>query len=602
VREQHTILGGKVHVYKRTNSSNWQCSSYLAGRNRRTSTKEESLSKAKEIAEDWYLQLRGKLRTGEIKTEKTFREASEHFLTEYEIITQGQRSRVHVDCQHWRSRVHLGPFFGPLGLSEITAGKVQEYRVHRHKQAMAKFGRPPARNTMHQEIVALRQTLKTAVRNGWLDHLPDLSEPYRSSPKISHRAWFSPEEYKKLYEATRKRAREPLNARYKWESEQLHDYVLFCANTGLRPDEARCLEFRDVTVVEDDATRETILEIEVRGPVVQALQAQTRIAQPRACVLDEVEVGRQARAIIANREVQLPAIDRGRELQAARPGSSRETVPEGVLNDWLQKKRRHRAPFRVGRDGVRHVESITEARSLQFDIALHERGLLRQRGRMLAPPVDGFAQKLAQLEQHRQGTIARPGPNQRRDRVQRVEQEVRLDLQAQRVELCANEVRLETGLAQFETARPVVDSQRCANQEEQAVDEEIDWQGDGLENQRGAESKGLNGEVRLKANGCHRRTQTVCAHDHQTGCDRSKHSASHRHRPIRQSGTEPKDDGCRGRPDTPRTELPQGNPRKGVSVMEHREIDLSRDGQRNQAGGARADRERPPQRDRHAAA
>jgi len=31
---------------------------------------EESLSKAKEIAEDWFLQLRGKLRAGEIKTEK----------------------------------------------------------------------------------------------------------------------------------------------------------------------------------------------------------------------------------------------------------------------------------------------------------------------------------------------------------------------------------------------------------------------------------------------------------------------------------------------------------------------------------------------------
>jgi hypothetical protein len=50
--EQYTILGGKVHVYKRPNSSCWQCSSYLAGRNRRTSTKEESLSKAKEFAED----------------------------------------------------------------------------------------------------------------------------------------------------------------------------------------------------------------------------------------------------------------------------------------------------------------------------------------------------------------------------------------------------------------------------------------------------------------------------------------------------------------------------------------------------------------------
>ena len=78
--EQHTILGGKVYVYKRPNSSRWQCSSYFAGKNRRTNTKEESLSKAKEIAEDWYLQLRRKLRTGEIKTEKTFREVSEHFL------------------------------------------------------------------------------------------------------------------------------------------------------------------------------------------------------------------------------------------------------------------------------------------------------------------------------------------------------------------------------------------------------------------------------------------------------------------------------------------------------------------------------------------
>jgi integrase len=54
-------------------------------------------------------------------------------------------------------------------------------------------------------------------------------------------------------------------ARYKWESEQLHDYVLFAANTGLRPDEAWRLQFRDVTIVEDDASGQTILEIEVRG-------------------------------------------------------------------------------------------------------------------------------------------------------------------------------------------------------------------------------------------------------------------------------------------------------------------------------------------------
>jgi integrase len=263
--EKHTILGGKVHLYKRENSSCWQCATYLASKNRRTSTKEESLSKAKEIAEDWYLQMRGKLRAGEIKTEKTFSEASEQYLREYDVITQGERNKVYVEGQHRRSQLHLVPFFGKMGLSEITAGNVQEYRMHRLETTTAKRGKPPARNTMHQEMVTLRQTLKTAIRHGWLDRLPDLSEPYRASAKISHRAWFSPDEYKQLYEATRKRAKTPLNARYKWESEQLHDYVLFMANTGLRPDEAGRLQFRDVTIVEDDGSQETILEIEVRG-------------------------------------------------------------------------------------------------------------------------------------------------------------------------------------------------------------------------------------------------------------------------------------------------------------------------------------------------
>jgi predicted DNA-binding protein (UPF0278 family) len=35
--------------------------------------------------------------------------------------------------------------------------------------------KPPARSTLHNEIVTLRQALKTAIRQGWLDHLPDLS-------------------------------------------------------------------------------------------------------------------------------------------------------------------------------------------------------------------------------------------------------------------------------------------------------------------------------------------------------------------------------------------------------------------------------------------
>lgn len=59
--EQHDLMGGKLHLYKRENSSNWQCSTYLAGKNWRKTTDEDSLSRAKDIAEDWYLELRERL-------------------------------------------------------------------------------------------------------------------------------------------------------------------------------------------------------------------------------------------------------------------------------------------------------------------------------------------------------------------------------------------------------------------------------------------------------------------------------------------------------------------------------------------------------------
>lgn len=256
-------MGGELHVYKRPNSRYWQCSTFLAGRNRRKSTKEESLSLAKDYAEDWYLGLKGKHRAGEIKGGKTFRAAAEQFLLEYEVITQGQRHPQYVEMYEKKLRLYLLPYFGPMALAEITPGKAQEYRVHRFQNP--RTGKAPSRSSMQKEIVVLRQVLKTAQRHGWLPAVPDLSPPYKTSGKITHRAWFSLEEYEQLYQATRKRAQYPKSERWRWQCEQLHDKVLFIANSGLRPDEAKRLQRRDVRIVRDQATGETILEIEVRG-------------------------------------------------------------------------------------------------------------------------------------------------------------------------------------------------------------------------------------------------------------------------------------------------------------------------------------------------
>lgn len=164
------------------------------------------------------------------------------------MVTAGVRSEYYMKQKEQQVRVHLMPFFGDKALSEVTAGLVQEYRVHRATTNRdRRTGEPkrPARNTLHSEIVTLRQILKTANRKGWLVALPDMSAPNKKSGKVSHRAWFSPEEYKRLYQASRERAKHPKKERWRGAAENLHDYILFMVNTGLRPDEVLGLENRD---------------------------------------------------------------------------------------------------------------------------------------------------------------------------------------------------------------------------------------------------------------------------------------------------------------------------------------------------------------------
>jgi integrase len=271
---RHEILGGLVQLYKRERSRYWQCSASIDGHRFRATTDEESLEQAKQFAEDWYLSHKGSVKAGLIKRrEKTFRQAAEKFEQEYVAITEGHRSPKWVQGHSIRIRLHLNPFFGDLGLSQVTTGKVQEYRVYRVTPPATlsdeekKNFKPPARSTLHDEIVTLRLILKTAVRHTWLSHLPDLSAPYKTQGKVSHRPWFSPAEYKQLYEAAREYAKESVGKGWEWDAAQVYDYILFMANTGMRPDEAKKLQHRDVSIVDDEATGETILAIEVRGKV-----------------------------------------------------------------------------------------------------------------------------------------------------------------------------------------------------------------------------------------------------------------------------------------------------------------------------------------------
>lgn len=286
----HKMFDGRLQVYKRGDGIHWQCAARVGGKRFRESTKQESLALAKQVAEDWYLSLHGKMRNGTLETgpaltaaaeyrsarpkknELTFEKAYEAYRADVAVLALSVRSPKYAEYMDLRMRRHVLPFFGKDKVSTITSGKMQEYLVKRLTETQEAKGKPPARSTLLQEVVHVRQVLKHCERNGDIAFVPSLSSPFLKKTKRSRRAWFSPDEYKRLYTATRRQIDEGTRRGWKPHYEDLHDFVLFQANSGLRPDETvGNLQIRDVRVIDEvidgHRTGEKILDIDVRGKV-----------------------------------------------------------------------------------------------------------------------------------------------------------------------------------------------------------------------------------------------------------------------------------------------------------------------------------------------
>jgi integrase len=122
-------MDGAVQIYRRPGSPHWQASCSVAGRQRRTTTKEESLARAKDVARDWYLGLMGKYRAGELKEGKTFKQAADRFIDEYEAITLGQPTdRLFPALQ----RELFNAILDELGMKEDREGQRRTFYSLRH--------------------------------------------------------------------------------------------------------------------------------------------------------------------------------------------------------------------------------------------------------------------------------------------------------------------------------------------------------------------------------------------------------------------------------------------------------------------------------------
>jgi len=109
------MFDGRLQIYKRESDRFWSCAARVGGQRFRRTTGEEALDRAKDVAEEWYLDLRGKPRADQlvssVSKEKTFGEAAEAYLGEARVLAAEVRSPKYISLMELRMNAHVLPYF-----------------------------------------------------------------------------------------------------------------------------------------------------------------------------------------------------------------------------------------------------------------------------------------------------------------------------------------------------------------------------------------------------------------------------------------------------------------------------------------------------------
>jgi integrase len=256
------------------------------------SLKTADLNAAITEAEDLYYELRVERKQGldvKLVGNLRFKEFWKRFYAVHEAGLSVHRQRLHKLI----ANRYFIPFFGEHRVSDLPDAFVEKYwdwrinyyNAERRKllgneeEIPANAARIPAQKTLDMEAAMLRQIFRWGKRIGAVKR-----EPWIKATKIKHtkgvsrRPTFDEAEWRKVYEYLRTWVKEPMTSAESEEGGSLHrsgphklhilqremlrHYLLFMANSGLRPNEARQLLWRDVRVEKDeDGKKALVVEV-----------------------------------------------------------------------------------------------------------------------------------------------------------------------------------------------------------------------------------------------------------------------------------------------------------------------------------------------------
>jgi len=256
------------------------------------SLKTPDLNAAISEAEDLFYELRAEQKQGldvKLAGNLRFKDLWKRFYESHQMGLSIHRQRLHTSF----AKNYFVPYLGEHRVADMPDAFVEKYwdwRINfynptrreaegRNDPIPANAARVPSQKTLDMEAGMLRQIFRWGKRVGCVKR-----EPWIKPPKVNHnkgvvrRPTFSETEWKQIYEHLRVWVTETLvstsgdnggrlnragpNVLHRLQREMLRHNLLFLANSGLRPNEARQLLWRDIREEQDeDGTPALVIEV-----------------------------------------------------------------------------------------------------------------------------------------------------------------------------------------------------------------------------------------------------------------------------------------------------------------------------------------------------
>ena len=282
--EQINLYGGDVKLFRRGQSGNWQVKIWIRENNKyfRKSLRTRDENLARTLAEDEYLEIKSKRRSGEKIFDITLHKVIDEWLeTQKALIgidkTEGRYLTIVSQC-NWLKKFISDKNFK---IKDVSSSLFMNYYSFRRKQTNDRVQNV----TLVNERATINAVFKYAIKNGYLSAIFQAEFPIIKK-NARRREALTINEYRTItnFMKSKKFLDEDDNLKVR---HFIRDFTLLLSNTGLRFGEARRLKWRHVKIVRGKDEKKSLCEIRLSADMTK--NRKDRVVQGRrGDVLDRI--------------------------------------------------------------------------------------------------------------------------------------------------------------------------------------------------------------------------------------------------------------------------------------------------------------------------